>query len=154
MSDGTTNAEEDERVLYRTRLHWAIILGPALLMILSGISIPRSGLNGVLLLAFGTMWGVFSSISYEKSEFLVTARRVLIRPGFPWRKPYDLLLSEIEEVNVYQPSLGKMLNFGKITIRTRSGRRVFRLVADPYQLGAVILQNRPGRGEAGNHAST
>jgi hypothetical protein len=133
--------EGRETVIYRTKLHWVMVLGPAVLMILTGVSIPGKGTNAAFLLALATIWGVFSSIGLEKSEFVVTQSRVLANVGFPWRRSYELPLSDIEGVNVYQPSLGKVLNFGKITVRTQNGRRLsFRLVRDPLQFASVVYE--------------
>ena len=120
-------------------------------MILAGISVPDRGVDAAILLVLATVWGIFSSISYEKSRFVVTETRVFIKAGLLWRRSYDLPLQHVEGVKVYQPSLGKVLNFGKITFKTRSGRRLsFRLVRDPLQFGNVVLENRQrGRGSEG-----
>jgi hypothetical protein len=127
--------EEGHTAVYRTRLHWVMVLGPAVLMILSGVSIPAKGLNAVAFLALATLWGVFSSISLERSEFLVTGSLFLVRVGFPWRRSYTLPLADIERIKVYQPSLGKVLNFGKLTVSMKSRRRFsFRMLRDPLQL--------------------
>jgi len=73
----------------------------------------------------------------------VTRSRFLAGVGFPWRRSHDLPLTDIEGVDVYQPSLGKLLNFGKLKLRTKDGKRLsFRLVKDPFQLGKVILESR------------
>ena len=121
------------------------LLGPAVLMIIAGLSVPTKGTAALLLLAVGTLWGVFSTISFEKSEFLIADGRLQIGVGFPWRRHYEVALDAIEGVHVYQPSLGKVLDFGKITIIERGKKRhVFRLVKAPFELSDAIYERRQG----------
>lgn len=47
-------------------------------------------------------------------------------------KFYDFSIAEIVDVEIYQPALGKLLNFGKIIIHLPKKKRVsFRLVNSP-----------------------
>jgi hypothetical protein len=141
QAPGGVRSDEGETAIYRTRLHWVTVLAPAVVMMLSGMSIPGKGMSAVVLLTLATIWGVLSSISLERSQFLVTRRRVMIKTGFPWRRSHDLSLADIGGVYVYQPSLGKVLNFGKLTFKMKSGKRLsFRLVRDPLQLAGVVNQ--------------
>jgi uncharacterized membrane protein YdbT with pleckstrin-like domain len=135
MSYIDDNLIEKEYVVYRTKLHWAILLGPAVLIILAGLWIPSKGMSALVLLALGIMWGVFSSISIQTSEIGITDRRLLLRVGFPLRRSCDIMLEEIQIVDIYQPSLGKFLNFGKIIIQSGGGKRyAFRMIASPIEL--------------------
>jgi uncharacterized membrane protein YdbT with pleckstrin-like domain len=135
MSYIDDNLIEKEYVVYRTKLHWAILLGPAVLIILAGLWIPSKGMSALVLLALGIMWGVFSSISIQTSEIGITDKRLLLRVGFPLRRSCDIMLEEIQIVDIYQPSLGKFLNFGKIIIHSGGGKRyAFRMIASPIEL--------------------
>lgn len=135
MSYIDDNLIEKEYVVYRTKLHWAILLGPAVLIILAGLWIPSKGMSALVLLALGIMWGVFSSISIQTSEIGITDKRLLLRVGFPLRRSCDIMLEEIQIVDIYQPSLGKFLNFGKIIIQSGGGKRyAFRMIASPIEL--------------------
>jgi len=139
--------ENGEGKVYRVKLHWVMILGPATLMVIAGLLIPEKGRSAILLLAFATIWGVFASISFERSEILLTRERLLVSIGFPWRRSYEVLLTEIETVDVYQPSLGKFLDFGRITIRRKRGRRVrFRMVRSPLLPAQEVYEHKQGNG--------
>jgi len=48
MSYIDDNLKENERVVYRTKLHWAMLLGPGTLMVIGGLSIPAKGCPGLL----------------------------------------------------------------------------------------------------------
>jgi hypothetical protein len=129
------NLIEKECVIYRTKLHWATLLGPAVLIVLAGLWIPSKGMSALVLLALGVMWGIFSSVSLQSSEIGVTDKRLLLRVGFPLKRTYDIPLEKILMVDIYQPSLGKFLNFGKIIMQSANGKRyAFRMIASPIEL--------------------
>ncbi|MCX5807387.1 MAG: PH domain-containing protein [Proteobacteria bacterium] len=126
---------DGEHVVYRTKLHWATLLGPGTLIILAGLWIPSKGLSALALLALGVIWGIFSSISLQNSEIGITNKRLLLRVGFPLRRSCDIPLETIQMVDIYQPSLGKFLNFGKIIIQSVARRRyAFRMIVSPIEL--------------------
>lgn len=129
------NLIEKERVIYCTKLHWATLFGPGVLIILAGLWIPSKGMSALALLALGVIWGIFSSISLQNSEIGITDKRLLLRVGFPLKRTCDIPLENIQMVDIYQPSLGKFLNFGKIIIQSAGGKRyAFRMIASPVEL--------------------
>ena len=139
-----------ESVVLRTRLHWVIIAGPAALMVIAGLSLEHKGTSAEVVLALAVLWGIFSSISFERSEIVLTKARLLLKVGFPWRRSYDFPLADVQDVIVYQPSLGKFLDFGKITIRRKNGKRsVFRMVRSPHVLAQAIYEQQQA-GAPGN----
>ncbi|OPY67744.1 MAG: hypothetical protein A4E57_02137 [Syntrophorhabdaceae bacterium PtaU1.Bin034] len=136
-----SDRERNDEMPYRTRLHWIMFFGPGGLMMIGGLSIPSKGLPAAVILALGTIWGIFSSINFERSEIVLSRSSLRLRVGGLWRRSYDIPLSEIERVDVYQPSLGKILDFGKITIRRKNARKlVFRMIRSPLQLAGKIYQ--------------
>jgi hypothetical protein len=147
---GQGQGDSGETPLMRARLHWVIIAGPAALMIIAGLSIEQKGTSAALVLTLAVIWGIFSSISFEISEIVLTKERLLVKIGFPWRRSYDLPLKDIESIGVYQPSLGKLLDFGKIIIARKNGRRLsFRMVRSPHVLAQKVhecKQNEPPEG--------
>jgi len=129
----------DEKLAFITGLHWATLLGPTTLMVIAGLSLPTKGISALILLLIGVLWGLFSTVSLQTSEIAITDRRLIIRVGFPLRRTYDVPLDQIDMVDVYQPSLGKILNFGKIILGfTGKGRGAFRMVASPLEFRAHL----------------
>jgi hypothetical protein len=126
---------DNEKIVYRVGLHWVMFIGPALLLFLAGISISTKGKSAIVLFIIGLVWAGLSYAILQKTEFTVTNSRLLIWTVFPWKKLHDIALIEIANATFYQPSLGKLLNFGKITIVLNSGKRISRrLVSGPYEL--------------------
>jgi hypothetical protein len=128
------NLSGDDRIVYRTGLHWVAFCGPAMLLFLAGVSIQPKGRTAIVLFIIGLVWAILSYIALQTTEFGITNNRILIWTVIPWKKLHDLALVEIADAAVYQPSLGKLLNFGKITIVLVNGKRVsHRLVNAPYE---------------------
>jgi hypothetical protein len=131
----------DETVVYRTKCHWAMLLGPILVVIIGGLALGSQGYHTIAVVAFGLIWGMFSYISLYRSEIGLTRNRVLINVGFPLKKSYDIPLNEITFIDYYQPSLGSMLDFGKIIIACNGKKKcAIRLVASPAEFVKKVQQ--------------
>lgn len=127
--------EENQRILYRTGLHWAILLGPALLIFLGGLIRDSKGPQSIVLIVFGLVWGLCSYGSLRQSQITLTADRLFIQMGFPLKKVRSLSLDEITLIRYYQPTLGAMLNFGKIILVHGGAKKdSFRFVTRPAEL--------------------
>ena len=135
------NLKEDERLIYRSGYHWATLLGPAMLMVIGGLAIRSKGITAVVLLFLGVLWGLLSSVSVQSSEMAVTNRRLFGRMGFPWRRTFDIPLREIEYADFYAPSLGVILNFGKLMVYARGRRKMsLRMVRNPMEMTRQIAE--------------
>ena len=132
---------KDETIVYRTQCHWAMFLGPALVIVIGGLALKTQGFSAIVLMAFGFLWGIFSYLSLRGSDIALTRKRVLINAGFPVLKSYDIPLDEIVAIDYYQPTLGSQLNFGKIIIvRNRQRKCIIRFVSAPAQLVTQVRQ--------------
>jgi membrane protein YdbS with pleckstrin-like domain len=130
----------DERIIHHTGLHWTLLFGPGILIVIGGLSIPSKGLNAVILVVIGVVWTLLFGVSLQRSELAVTQKRILVNMGFLWKRTYDIPLDAIAMIDTYQPTLGKILDFGKIMIRLAKGRRYsFRMVRAP---GAFVQKVR------------
>jgi hypothetical protein len=125
---------ENEMIVYRAKYHWALLLGPILVIIIGGLALGSQGYHAMALIVFGLIWGSFAYISLCKSEIGLTRNSVFINAGFLLKKSYDILLNEIIVIDYYQPSLGSMLNFGKIIIIYKGNKKcAVRFVSCPAE---------------------
>ncbi len=126
------------------RLHWAVFLGPALVFIFGGLSLQSKGTAALVFMAIGALWGAISYMTYQRSAITLSSDRIHIRTGFLLRRNYDVLLKDISFVDLYQPSLGAMLNFGKlIIIHGKRIRTIVRMVDAPLEF-VMELKRRLG----------
>ena len=129
------NLGGDEKIVYRTGLHWAVLGFPAILLFLSGVSISSKGMSAVILFSIALVWGVLSYIVLQNNEFAITNNRLLVWTVFPWKKLRSVTFAEIAKTGVYQPTLGKLLDFGRITIVLSNGKSLsYRIVNAPHEL--------------------
>jgi hypothetical protein len=131
----------DETIIYRAKCHWAMLLGPMLVIVIGGLTLRSQGYHAMALIAFGLVWGISSYISLYKSDIALTRNRLLINAGFPVRKSYAIPLDKITGIDYYQPALGSMLNFGKIIIvYNEKNKCAIRFVSAPAEFVKEVRQ--------------
>lgn len=81
-------------------------------------------------------------LTYWTSIFLVTDRRVIMREGFFFLHATETNLSTISEIKIDQTLVGRILDFGSITINSFGGREIFDLIAAPYQFQKQVAEKR------------
>jgi hypothetical protein len=127
--------ETNEKIIYRAKHHWGVLLGPIIVIFFAWLMIGSKGPQSIVLFAFGFIWGIFSYVSLRKSEIVLTNNRLLINIGFPLKRFYDIPLNNITHFDFYQPSLGAMLNFGKIIfVQKDKKKKAFRFIDSPAEL--------------------
>ena len=95
------NLMSGEQVVYRTKLHWIILLWPIILGVIAFMFFAGgegAATAGGLLLLVAIIWGIFAFISFKTSEFGVTNKRVLIKVGFVRRNSLETLLTKVEGI--------------------------------------------------------
>src|ERR1700675_295321 len=140
-----------ETVLYSTNAHWMFYL-PAIaawivalvLLILSRTTITE----GVILLCLSAAaivaivalyWTVKAWFHRFTTETDVTNLRVVHKTGFITRKTFEMSLDKVESVDVNQSILGRILNYGSVTVRgVGEGAETIDMIASPLALRSHI----------------
>ena len=144
---------DGEHIVYRTRIHWAIFLGPIILfaislILASGASEGAKALFGFLFF-IPAIWLISAAISRRTAEFGITNKRVLIKTGFIKRNSVETLLLKVEGIEVNQGILGRILNFGTVVIRGTGGSyNPFKKIADPIEF-RKIAQEQINKAQSG-----
>jgi uncharacterized membrane protein YdbT with pleckstrin-like domain len=133
-----------EKVLYSTNAHWIFYL-PAIavwivalvLLILSRATITESVIllclaaSAVVAIA-ALYWTVKAWFHRWTTETDVTNRRVVHKTGFVKRRTFEMSLDKVESVDVNQSILGRLLNYGNVTVRgVGEGAETIRTIAAP-----------------------
>lgn len=159
MSYVEENLIPGETVLYKTQLHWSVLLWPIVLGLFFGlpglvylvISVATigdksvsSGMPAGLALVFLTLAAVsvgFGFLSRGATEMAVTNKRVIIKSGILNRKTFELLLSKVESIGVNEGVLGRMLGYGTVVVRGTGGTpEPFDRVAHPLEFRRQVQQ--------------
>jgi uncharacterized membrane protein YdbT with pleckstrin-like domain len=162
MSYVNDNLMPNEKVLYNARIHPAIFLPSTLsfvltiaigiyaftsarqpgtsVLALSSISAVFFCLSGLLLI-YSVVLGLQAVIVMFTTEFVVTNRRVIAKTGFIRRHTLEMLLAKIESVAVNQGILGRLMNFGMVTVTGTGGtKESFRAIVGPFAVRKKISQ--------------
>jgi len=135
-----------EKVLYSTNAHWIFYL-PAIaawivalvLLILSRATITESiillclAASAVVAIA-ALYWTVKAWFHRWTTETDVTNLRVVHKTGFIKRRTFEMALDKVESVDVNQSILGRLLNYGDVTILgVGEGKETISTIASPLQ---------------------
>ena len=154
MSYVENNLISGERVLYRTGLHWIVLVVPAVfgavfgLMGLSliaasvgGNSDASAGSSGFLILLAGAACVGYGVLRKRSVEMAVTNRRAVIKGGVISRRSFEVLLSKVESIGIQEGPLGRMLGYGTVVVRGTGGSpEPFKNVAYPLEFRRQVQQ--------------
>jgi len=133
-----------EKVLYSTNAHW-IFYWPAIaawilalvLLVLSRVTTTE----GIILLCLSAAavvalaalyWMATAWFHRWTTETDVTNLRVVHKAGFIKRRTFEMSLDKVESVDVNQSILGRILNYGDVTILgVGEGRETIATIASP-----------------------
>jgi uncharacterized membrane protein YdbT with pleckstrin-like domain len=133
-----------EKVLYSTNAHWIFYL-PAIgawIVAVALLVLTRMTLNENLVLlclassavvALAALyWSMKAWFHRWITETDVTNLRVVHKTGFIKRRTFEMSLDKVESVDVNQSILGRILNFGDVTILgVGEGKETIKTIASP-----------------------
>jgi Bacterial PH domain len=140
-----------EKVLYSTNAHWIFFL-PAMagwiltvaLLVLSGM-VP-AGPSALVCLSLAAISGIFALYKTATAWFHrwttetdVTNLRVVHKTGFIKRQTFEMSLDKVESVDVNQSILGRILNYGDVSIfGVGEGNKTISTIASPLEFRSHI----------------
>jgi membrane protein YdbS with pleckstrin-like domain len=128
-----------ETVQYQAHMHKLSFITPVVLslVLLAGAVaafVADNASVGALLVAGACLPLIYAAVMYSSSEFAVTNKRVIIKVGFIQRRTIETMLGKVENISVDQGVLGRMVDFGTITITGTGGtQEVFHNIAAPLE---------------------
>jgi uncharacterized membrane protein YdbT with pleckstrin-like domain len=133
-----------EKVLYSTNAHWIFYLPAIAAWILAVVLffLSRASLTeGIVLLyvsaaavvAIAALYWTFQAWFHRwTTETDVTNLRVVHKTGFIKRRTFEMSLDKVESVDVDQTILGRLLNYGNVTVRgVGEGAETITTIASP-----------------------
>jgi uncharacterized membrane protein YdbT with pleckstrin-like domain len=133
-----------EKVLYSTNAHWIFYL-PAIgawivalaFLVLSRVFVDSTATLFCLALAVvAAIFAIFKMLTawFHRwtTETDVTNLRVVHKTGFIKRRTFEMSLDKVESVDVNQSILGRLLNYGNVTVRgVGEGAETIKTIASP-----------------------
>lgn len=142
-----------ERITYRAHLHKIIFLVPvgiAVLLIVAGFAAISADYSPLAIVAFvaALVPLVWSYVTHKSSEFAVTDKRLVVKTGFVQRRTLENMLGKVENIGVDQTVLGRMLDYGTVTVTGTGGtKELFRNIAAPLEFRRQVQAQISGGDE-------
>jgi Bacterial PH domain len=166
MSYVSRNMVPGETLLYETRHHWIVLIGPLLIAIVLGLPglwllyevaakrpelqeyssrVPGGDTTALVvgavlvIVALGHLaWGMAKR---NATEMAVTNRRVLIKTGMGSRRTLDMMLSRVESIGVEETMWGRIVGYGSVIVRGTGGTpEPFVKIAHPQEFRRQVQQ--------------
>jgi uncharacterized membrane protein YdbT with pleckstrin-like domain len=160
------NLVPGETLLYRTRHHWLVLVGPVvggLSLLVPGVALLMEALAtresaglvvgsatispkamaiiGAILVVAAVITFSYGVAKRNATEMAVTDRRVLIKTGMMSRRTLDLMLSRVESIGVEESAAGRMLGYGSVIVRGTGGTpEPFLMIAHPQEFRRAVQQ--------------
>ncbi len=147
--------QPDEQIIHKASIHWVVYLRAIVLLALGCAVLgwlllqPQvgdrgflrgtlAGVGGVLLLASVYAF-VDALIERQCTELAITSLRVIAKVGFIRRRTWEINAAKVEGVEVEQSILGRLLDYGTVTVKgTGGGTAPIRSIDDPVAFRAKI----------------
>ncbi len=145
MSYIDRNLIAGERIVYRTRLHWLVLLPPLLIILV--VLLPlcwylAQGENRSLAwipLLLAVLIMLPSIIKRRSSDFAVTNKRVMMKSGVFTTHSVELLLNKIEAIGVDQSFIGRLFGYGNIVVTGSGGtHEAFSNIQGPLEFRRAV----------------
>ncbi|MEO6783529.1 MAG: PH domain-containing protein [Bradyrhizobium sp.] len=133
-----------EKVLYSTNAHWIFFLPAIAVWIVAVVLLVLSRMTTVdslilACLAASVVVAIVALVLTAKAWFHrwttetdVTNLRVVHKTGFIKRRTFEMSLDKVESVDVNQSILGRILNYGSVTVRgVGEGAETINTIASP-----------------------
>jgi uncharacterized membrane protein YdbT with pleckstrin-like domain len=121
------NLLSGEHVVFRTRLHWKMLVGPLLFALATLLPVAwvlvQGMWNPLILIApgLGLLVLLAAIVRRQSSDFAVTNKRVMMKVGVFSTRSVELLLSKIEAIAVHQTLGGRLWGYGDIVVTGSGG---------------------------------
>ncbi len=153
------NLVPGETVVYKTRLHWIVMIW----LLVEGVLVGALGLamciggyvergapgglivGGLVCLAVAGALVATGVIRRGATEIAVSNKRVLIKRGLLSRNSIEVLLPKVESINVHESAFGRMLGYGDVILRGTGGTfETFTRIARPNEFRRQVQQQTGG----------
>lgn len=129
------NLQSGEEIKYVAKLHFFLFVQPIILLLLGwwlyGSETGVLHYGGMFLFFIGVVSLLSRILIKIGSSYAVTNKRVVLKTGVISRRAVDLVLAKCEGLHIKQSVLGRIFNFGTITVTTGGVSSSYPYISDP-----------------------
>jgi uncharacterized membrane protein YdbT with pleckstrin-like domain len=150
MSYAERVLQPGERMLHQSKLHWLVYMAvvPFVAIAIAGAALyaalnDPTSVAPPALVTIGVVGAVLAWlrgwIRRASTELAVTDRRVIFKRGVIRRHTIEMNMDKVESVDVDQSILGRIFNYGDVTIRgTGASLEPLRMIEDPLKFRSYV----------------
>ena len=119
----------NEKITYKTTLHWNVYVWPVLLsalvfapLIVLALRSEHKALAAAPAFVIVALLGA-AFVRRRSSEYAVTNKRVIVKVGVMQTRSVELLLGKVEGITVTQGLMGRLFGYGEIVITGSGGTK-------------------------------
>jgi hypothetical protein len=157
----------NEKILFKAKVHWAVFLASIFVFVIAiamsiysfpkAVTISIQGqppptipsidnlfgstlfCSSIFIYGYSIILTIEALIIYFTTEFAVTNKRVIAKSGFIRIHTLEILLSKVESIDIRQPVLGRILNYGTVTVTGTGGtKQGFKAIAEPMVVRSKV----------------
>lgn len=129
------NLNSSETIVQKAAIHWGVFVMPVILLVLGIVFANSDGLVSLIgwLILLVAVVKAFQAVAlYLSTEMALTNQRVIGKYGVLRRFSIELSISKLETIKVDQSLIGRILNFGKVSvIGVGATKESFRFISNP-----------------------
>ena len=141
--------EPNETILYQTIVSWTLYI-PGLLVLLVAIAVyvassliltSKAVVDVLTLIPALLALALLAKAWFHRwtTEIAITNRRIILKRGFIRRHTIEINMDKVESVDVNQSILGRILNYGSVTVRgVGEGAETIDMIASPLDFRSHI----------------
>jgi uncharacterized membrane protein YdbT with pleckstrin-like domain len=139
-----------ETIVHEASIHWVVYLWPLVGVLVGAAAAFLLPPYGLAVLAVAIVWLAVARFLSRTTELAVTSRKVVAKWGFIARSTIEQRLEKVDSVAVDQTFLGRILDFGNVTIHgTGINATPIKMIADPLAFRRKVEQAIEARREVG-----
>jgi uncharacterized membrane protein YdbT with pleckstrin-like domain len=162
MSYVEKNLIPGERIVYRTGVHWSVLVGPTIVAAViaapgiallayrdriasNEIPVDAATVAGIVLVVVAAIVLAYNVIKRNATEIAVTDRRVIIKTGMTSRRSLEIMIAKVESIGIDETVMGRVLGYGTVVIHGTGGTpEPFRKIAHPSEFRREVQQQVDG----------
>lgn len=139
-----------EEIIHEATIHWIVYLWPMVAVVVGIAAAVFAWPYGVAPLGLASLWLLVAWFMSRTTELAVTSRKVVAKWGFIARSTIEQRLEKVDSVAVDQTFLGRVLNFGNVTVHgTGINATPIKMIADPLAFRRKVEQAIEARRDVG-----
>jgi len=142
----------NEKVLHDSKLHWIMLLNVFtviwFLLAMTMLLVDDAVNDRVLIIIFAIVPLLLFILArlpaFLFTDFVITDKRFIGRTGMIRTHELNAARDKVDNIDIKRSLMGRILNYGKIEVRTVTGLYIYKYIRDPETIRKCIHFNSGG----------